>query len=54
MNNTNFLHYYDEIFKITELRSQLHKIKEVKDENIFEPIVNNIDIINKKINAIIF
>ena len=52
MNNTNFLHYYDEIFKITELRSQLHKIKEVNDENIFEPIVNNIDIINKKINAI--
>jgi hypothetical protein len=52
MNNTNFLHYYDEVFKINELRSQLHKIKDVDDENIFEPIVNNIDIINKKLNAI--
>jgi len=52
MNNTNFLHYYDEIFKIHELRSQLHKIKEVNNENIFEPIINNIDITNKKINAI--
>jgi hypothetical protein len=52
MNNINFLHYYDEIFKIHELRSQLHKIKEVDDKNIFEPIVNNIDTINKQINAI--
>jgi hypothetical protein len=52
MNNTNFLHYYDEIFKIPELRTQLHKIKEVSDENIFEPITNNIDIINKKLNTI--
>ncbi len=52
MNNTNFLHYYDEIFKIHELRSQLHNIKEVDNENIFEPIVNNIDTINKQINAI--
>ena len=52
MNNTNFLHYYDEIFKIHELKTQLHKIKDVSDENIFEPIVNNIDIINKKINTI--
>lgn len=53
MNNTNFLHYYDEIFKVKELRDQLHKIKEVRDDkNIFEPIVNNIDIINKKINII--
>jgi hypothetical protein len=52
MNNTNFLHYYDEIFKIKELRDQLHKIKEVQDEDIFEPIVNNVDIINKQINTI--
>jgi hypothetical protein len=52
MNNTNFLHYYDEIFKVKELRDQLHKIKEVDDKDIFEPIVNNIDIINKKINTI--
>ena len=52
MNNINFLHYYDEIFKVKELRDQLHKIKEVRDEDIFEPIVNNIDIINKKINTI--
>ena len=52
MNNSNFLHYYAEIFKVTELRDQLHKIKEVDDEDIFEPIVNNIDIINKKINTI--
>ena len=36
MNNTNFLHYYDEIFKVSELRDQLHKIKEVSNENIFE------------------
>ena len=46
MNNSNFLHYYDEIFNVTELRDQLHKIKEVHDEDIFEPIINNIDIIN--------
>ena len=52
MNNSNFLHYYDEIFKVKELRDQLHKIKEVDDKDIFEPIVNNIDIINKKINTI--
>ena len=52
MNNTNFLHYNDEIFKVKELRDQLHKIKEVDDKDIFEPIVNNIDIINKKINTI--
>ena len=52
MNNTNFLHYYDEIFKVKELRDQLHKIKEVDDKDIFDPIVNNIDIINKKINII--
>ena len=52
MNNTNFLHYYDEIFKNHELRSQLHKIKDVNNENIFGPIVNNIDTINKQINAI--
>ena len=52
MNNTNFLHYYDEIFKVKELRDQLHKIKEVDDKDIFDPIVNNIDIINKKINTI--
>jgi hypothetical protein len=52
MNNTNFLHYYDEIFKVKELRDQLHKIKEVDDKDIFEPIVNNIDTINKKINTI--
>jgi hypothetical protein len=52
MNNSNFLHYYDEIFKITELRDQLHKIKEVDDKDIFEPIVNNIVTINKKINTI--
>ena len=52
MNNSNFLHYYDEIFKVSELRDQLHKIKEVDDKDIFEPIVNNIDIINKKINTI--
>jgi hypothetical protein len=52
MNNTNFLHYYDEIFKVSELRDQLHKIKEVSNENIFEPIINNIDTINKKINTI--
>jgi len=52
MNNINFLHYYDEIFKIPELKTQLHKIKDISDENIFEPIVNNIDIINKKINTI--
>ena len=52
MNNTNFLHYYDEIFKVSELRDQLYKIKEVRDEDIFEPIINNIDIINKKINTI--
>jgi hypothetical protein len=52
MNNTNFLDYYDEIFKVKELRDQLHKIKEVDDKDIFEPIVNNIDIINKKINTI--
>ena len=45
MNNSNFLHYYDEIFKVKELRDQLHKIKEVDDKDIFEPIVNNIDII---------
>ena len=50
MNNTNFLHYYDEIFKVSELRDQLHKIKEVSNENIFEPIINNIDTINKQIN----
>ena len=52
MNNSNFLYYYDEIFKVSELRDQLHKIKEVDDKDIFEPIVNNIDIINKKINTI--
>ena len=52
MNNTNFLHYYDEIFKVSELRDQLHKIKEVSNENIFEPIINNIDTINKQINII--
>jgi len=52
MNNTNFLNYYDEIFKVSELRDQLHKIKEVDDEDIFEPIVNNIEKINKKINTI--
>ena len=52
MNNTNFLHYYDEIFKIHELRKQLHKIKDVSDEDIFEPIVNNIDTINKQVNTI--
>jgi hypothetical protein len=52
MNNTNFLHYYDEIFKVSELRDQLHKIKEVDSKDIFEPIINNIDIINKKINTI--
>ena len=52
MNNTNFLHYYDEIFKVKELRDQLHKIKEVDDKDIFDPILNNIDIINKKINTI--
>jgi hypothetical protein len=52
MNNTNFLHYYDEIFKVPELRDQLHKIKEVDDKDIFEPIINNIDKINNKINTI--
>ena len=52
MNNSNFLHYYDEIFKVSELRDQLHKIKEVDNKDIFDPIVNNIDIINKKINTI--
>ena len=52
MNNSNFLHYYDEIFKVSELRDQLHKIKEVDNKDIFDPIVNNIDIINKKINII--
>ena len=52
MNNINFLHYYDEIFKIPKLKDQLHKIKEVRDEDIFEPIVNNIETINKKINII--
>jgi hypothetical protein len=52
MNNSNFLHYYDEIFKIHELRSQLHKIKDVSVQDIFEPIVNNIDTINKQVNTI--
>ena len=52
MNNINFLHYYDEIFKIPKLKDQLHKIKEVRDEDIFKPIVNNIETINKKINII--
>lgn len=52
MNNTNFLHYYDEIFKIPELRTQLHKIKEISNENIFEPVANNIDTINKSLNTI--
>jgi hypothetical protein len=53
MNNINFLHYYDEIFKIPKLKDQLHKIKEVRDDkDIFEPIVNNIETINKKINTI--
>jgi hypothetical protein len=52
MNNINFLHYYDEIFKIPKLKDQLYKIKEVRDEDIFEPIVNNIETINKKINMI--
>uniref|UniRef100_A0A6C0IGX9 Fungal lipase-type domain-containing protein n=1 Tax=viral metagenome TaxID=1070528 RepID=A0A6C0IGX9_9ZZZZ len=52
MNNTNFLHNYIEIFKIPEFKSQLHKINTCSIENIFEPKINNISIVNKKINTI--
>ena len=52
MNNSNFLHHYVEIFKIPEFKSQLHKIKSVSDENIFEPKIQNISTINEKINTI--
>ena len=52
LNNTNFLHHYIEIFKIPELKSQLYKIKSASDENIFEPIIKNISVINKQINTI--
>ena len=52
MNNTNFLHHYTEIFKIPEFKSQLHKIKSISDENIFEPIINNISTVNEQINKI--
>jgi predicted lipase len=52
MNNTNFLHHYIEIFKIPEFKSQLHKIKSVSNENIFEPIINNISVVNERINTI--
>jgi hypothetical protein len=52
MNNTNFLHHYIKIFEIPELKSQLHKIKDTTDTNIFEPKINNISVINQKINTI--
>jgi predicted lipase len=52
MNNTNFLHHYTEIFKISEFKSQLHKIKSVSNENIFEPLINNISTVNERINTI--
>jgi hypothetical protein len=52
MNNSKFLQNYIEIFKIPELVHQLHKIKEIDVLNIFEPKMNNINIINKQINKI--
>jgi hypothetical protein len=52
MNNTNFLHHYIEIFNIPEFKSQLHKIKSVSNENIFEPLINNISAVNERINTI--
>ena len=53
MNNTNFLHHYVEIFNIPEFKKQLHKIRTVSNENIFEPKIENISNISKKINSII-
>jgi hypothetical protein len=50
MNNTNFLHHYVEIFKIPEFKSQLHLIKSISNEDIFEPKIKNISNISKKIN----
>ena len=52
LNNTNFLQHYIEIFKIPEFKSQLHKIKSVSNENIFEPIIKNISAVNERINTI--
>jgi len=52
MNNTNFLHHYIEIFNIPEFKKQLHKITSVSNENIFEPKIENISNISKKINSI--
>ena len=52
MNNANFLHHYIDIFKISELVTQLHKIKYVDKLHIFEPKINNINVINKQINYI--
>ena len=52
MNNTNFLHHYVEIFNIPEFKKQLHKIRTVSNENIFEPNIENISTVSKKINSI--
>ena len=52
LNNTNFLQHYIEIFKIPEFKSQLHKIKSVSNENIFEPIIKNISAVNERINTV--
>ena len=51
-NNINFLHYYDEIFKVHELKSQLHKISDIPNTDIFEPKINNISSVTNKINII--
>jgi hypothetical protein len=51
-NNSNFLNCYTEIINIPELKKQLLKIKDISNQNIFQPKINNINSINNKINEI--
>ena len=51
-DNTNFLEKYTQIMDITYLSKQLHKIKDIDNQNIFTPKIQNILQINKSINSI--